>query len=123
MVLEFKNEISCEVSCSPYLNKKKDQIFLERLVRQIKKELSYNAISFQQNLMSSILTVCSWKKRNFGFSQVCGDRPWRDLEKSSIKKRYVKKTQSVRSRNKVVDGEPVAEQKTSLVSNRGIFYS
>lgn len=27
----------------------------------------------------------------------------------------------MRSRNKVVDGEPVAEQKTSLVSNRGIF--
>lgn len=27
------------------------------------------------------------------------------------KKGYVKKTQSMRSRNKVVDGEPVAEQK------------
>lgn len=27
----------------------------------------------------------------------------------------------MRSRNKVVDGEPVAEQKMSLVSNRGIF--
>lgn len=27
----------------------------------------------------------------------------------------------MRSRNKVVDGEPVAEQKSSLVSNRGIL--
>lgn len=36
------------------------------------------------------------------------------------KKGYVKKTQSMRSRNKVVDGEPVAEQKTSLISNRSI---
>lgn len=27
----------------------------------------------------------------------------------------------MRSRNKVVDGEPVAEQKSSLVSNRGML--
>lgn len=38
-----------------------------------------------------------------------------EIWKNPQKIRYVKNTQSVRSRNKVVDGEPVAEQKRVLL--------